>query len=429
VDFILKTGASNSIKRFLISLRSRLFPFVRQGERKTDHYELYTSEIKKLNEFIISAQNLFISTLDQKILLQARRFPYCRWNYYKYLEKFSHHRIEQLLHSCPGLISILCISVKENIISKNDHNHILNLIKNGVALKKILIFLFECLYNSNYEYWSDFRIHSSSRKEKARTDWIWTLINASSSTGANYLIFPPAFFLCKSDLPKKNRERADWIKRTKMFKLMIVPEETPEIPLNQVKGLILMISKSGNNSYKYMNKKRVMLKEFLIASKKTPNSKTNYVSFFKEVQKFKKDEFHIERSGRNQLLIDAKINIEMNQGRILQHDLYFSNEQISIKALTHLQDLKEESVKMNNCVKEQWHETYLKIIIFFHVEILRNQYTLSVDPKTKNIIDFKGIKNSSPTAEHTNILIHHYFGNLEKFDNFFTANSGSPKCT
>ena len=416
-------GGKNSLRTFFYIIINQLFPYLKKEDGSIcNDYEFYSKEYKRLFLFFQNAQNLFIESLDQKHVKKARKFPYCRWDYYKYFKEHSHPRVEQLVTSCPGLISILCITKKEKTISIEEHDQILKMVTEGVPLKIILHRVFDLLYHSEHEYWKDFRNYSSSRKNSACNDWIWTVLNASTCTGANYLIYPPPVYICKSDLPSKNRARADWIKRTKMFGMMVIPEKSPEIHIEQIKGLILMISKSENNSYKYLNKRRTCLKEFFREKKIYPNSKTNCSHFFRKVQKFHKNKKAEEEKLENLEFKLAKSKITENNGVIHDQDFELKVDQVSIRALTTMDDLKNESKKMKNCVKSQWFEAFNKKYIHFHVEIEKTQYTLSINPSTLDILDFKGVKNSEVEDEHIEILGDVYFQNLNLFEEFFVSN-------
>lgn len=125
-----------------------------------------------------------------------------------------------------------------------------------------------------------------------------------------------------------------------------------------------------------------------------------------------------------QLRRKAKTAIKTISGKIHNQTLYFETDNFSIRALTTLEDLKNESVTMSNCVANQWFKAYQKEFLHFHIELNNMPYTLSIDPKTHDLVDIAGIGNAEVSQEICNTIFNNFYLKYwDKLKDFVTANS------
>jgi hypothetical protein len=390
-----RQGTSNSLLEFIKDIKTRLFPY--ESFRLMKHEcasDLLSDEMKKCFRFFKIAQYLFISSLDENSLRISRKFSNLRWSFYRFFERYNNKHIHQMVATCPGIIIIIVSLQLNNTISIESIDKMISMILGGEKRKNILEFIFEQLYSSNLHSWYLIRTHANQRKNEIFRNWVWVVCNATSKTPAHSIFGPPAFLIPKSDLPKNKSMKAHWIKRTRLLPFMRVPELYPELTISQVKGFILMISKTKIKNYKTLIHSHHPVIRYMAASKRIPKSKTNYNLFFREIIRFRNTMNNVPNYEEMEFY-DIEDNYPLHGC-----DWELSEKELRIKCLQTIHDYRKESVLMKNCIRSCFEMAYKKEALHFHAEIDHAHYSIGVFLDDFKIYEVKGYKNSEPKPDH-----------------------------
>ena len=405
-----KRAGWNTFINLYPNLLSDLFPFDTYFDPEVRAL-IFSKEAKRLVTFIKEVQIQFLASLDQNILKLTRKFSHDRWRVYCFLKKNDHPYVLQLVDTCPALIAILSIAdswptLSSTYLKDFEISCVVRKIQNGEKPKNILGYLINLIFKKDLQtLWREVRDLPQKRQNEIKDNWVWIALNAPACSGGLTLLTPPPFVIHKSDIPKNKKARANWIKRIKMFKVLMIPEiYSEQINKRQLKGLALMLSKSSDFSYKFINNRRIGAISYLSASKRIPGKNTDYKKFFKKVRTHYKE--NIKTEIHQNKLLEMKINeyIEMKDGVIHEGNLQIKEDCYEIEALTKKDQLELEAMRMNNCVASQYKEAFLKKYVHFHVKIKDKDFTLALTPNSNCIYDFKGFNNEKPSEEDINFI-------------------------
>lgn len=417
-----KNAGPNSIKGFQNLLKKEFFPL--KYDSPEHIFKGHVEFNRNLTVIFKQIQNEFMVRLDPVLLKTARRFSTNRWNIYQFLKSNNHDYIWQLIQSCPGLLSALIASevipIYPSLVPKlnlNERKDLLEMIKQGVRLKEILSHFFEMLYKSDDPYWSDARSHASYRKAQMKEDWIWLVRNASALVCPFYLLFPPPRVLIKSDLPSCARKIAKWMKLTRYFKMLVLPEMYQEFSPQLIAGLSGAISRSLDLKWSTIQRCRAGFRKALLDGGSV-HRKTDLRTFMLES--------HQQRIAYNEKEIQMKEEtyrqIELNMGEMLPHRLEITDENFKMRSLSSLPDIKGEGALMENCLGEKWFSQFQRESFYFHLEVLEKHFSLEVN-SAGVMVQLKLKKNEEPSSQEASFIFDKLQSHSNVIKNFIALNT------
>lgn len=399
----LKRGGKNSFRDIYKEVYSYLFKVIWEDEPSVD----ISSELKGLHAYLVSVQDQFLSRLDPKLIGKARKFPNYRWNYYRFLKTYDHPHVDQMLVTCPGIISLLTAGEARHLLEPSQIKEIADSIILGEKTQTILEKILNALLNLpeyqkiRFDMWHRLQFSAYKRMKTVKQDWMWLVREASVKVSGNFLLMPPPVFIPKNQKPKGTRELGNWYKRIHATGMMMIPEEFPGVSMNQTKGLILMASQADLKFYRHMLRNKGGLRDFFAITGRVPNGKTNYKTFFADVAVFKQLVRPIAEIEDVQAAFDK---VATNR---FVHELNWSyqTDGFSIKPLTTIHDYLAESESMSNCMRKLWPEAYAYQKIHYHVQFGKNHYSLSVNLPDFSIEEMRGRKNTEAPTEFVNRVV------------------------